>query len=205
MTRHLQMDELLALRDGEGAEQAADHLDSCRACRLELERLRRLRAELRALPTFVPPRDLWPRVAARVRRRRLLRRLGYVAAGLAAAAALAGVLVARGGGGSEIEGTGREAWVAEASSTDLGPMIIRSRELESLLRSYRPSSPVYDAPTALAVSVLEDRIDILDRMLFESRALGADRQVLRGLWDERVQTLETLVELEAVQREGVWR
>jgi hypothetical protein len=85
-------------------------------------------------------------------------------------------------------------------------MIVRSQELEGLLRTYKPQYRVYDAPTALAVSALEDRIGILDRMLIESRAVGADREVLVGLWGERVEALETLVGLQLIERpEGVWR
>jgi hypothetical protein len=84
-------------------------------------------------------------------------------------------------------------------------MINRSRDLESLLQTYRPEFQVYDAPTALAVSVLEDRILLLDRMLTEGRSIGADREVLRGLWGERVVALETLVGLELVPEGAVWR
>ena len=97
-------------------------------------------------------------------------------------------------------------WVGEETSQDLGPMIARSQELEGLLRTYKPQYRVYDARTALAVSALEDRIGILDRMLMESRHVGADREVLVGLWGERVEALETLVGLELVEKpEGVWR
>jgi hypothetical protein len=199
--RHLEMDELLGLRDGEGSGFARGHVESCEACRGELERLCRVRSELRAMPTFHPPRELWPRIRRQVWRRRLRRRLSYGAIGLAAAAALAGFMVLR---GPAVEPA--DAWVTEASSEDLGPMINRSRELETLLRYYSPQRRVYDAPTALATSALEDRIFVLDQILLESRALGADREVLRGLWGERVLALEQLVSLQVVQEEErVWR
>jgi len=145
-----------------------------------------------------------------VRQRRLRRRIVYGASGLAAAAVLAGLVVVRGPAAGTAQGS-HDAWVAEAASQDLGPVISRSRQLEWLLEAYRPTYKVYDAPTALAVSVLEDRIVLLDRMLAEGRAIGADRQVLRGLWGERVEALETLVGLElvyegrVVQEGRVWR
>lgn len=208
--RHLEMAELLALRDGEGTAFGRSHVEVCASCRKELERLHQVRAELRALPTFGPPRELWPRVAAAVRQRRLRRRVVYGASALAAAAVLAGLVVLRGPAAHSAEGGG-DVWIAEAASQDLGPMISRSKQLESLLEVYRPAYKVYDAPTALAVSVLEDRIVLLDRMLAESRSIGADRQVLRGLWGERVAALETLVGLElvyegrVVQEGRVWR
>jgi hypothetical protein len=200
--RHLDMAEFLALRDGEGTAFARSHVEACASCRNELERLHRVRAQLRALPTFTPPRELWPRVAAAVRQRRLRRRISYALSGLAAAAALVGLVLLRGPAAGSAQGGG-DVWIAEAASQDLGPVISRSRQLESLLEVYRPAYKVYDAPTALAVSVLEDRIVLLDRMLAESRSIGADRQVLRGLWGERVAALETLVGLELVYDERV--
>ncbi|MGD2153066.1 MAG: hypothetical protein PVG79_07330 [Gemmatimonadales bacterium] len=199
--RHLEMDELLGLRDGEGSAFARTHVESCEACRGELERLYRIGSELRALPSFRPPRELWPRIRRDVWRRRLRRRLSYGAIGLAAAAALAGLLVLRGPADEAAD-----VWVAEATSEDLGPMITRARQLENVLQYYSPERRVYDAPTALATSALEDRIFVLDELLLESRALGADREVLRGLWGERVLALEQLVTLQVVQEEKrVWR
>ncbi len=199
--RHLEMDELLGLRDGEGSAFARAHAGSCGVCRGELERLCRVRSELCALPTFGPPRELWPRISRHVWRRRVRRRLSYGAMGLAAAAALAGFMILR---GPAVEPA--DAWVAEATSEDLGPMINRARQLETVLQYYAPQKRVYDAPTALVTSALEDRIFVLDQMLLESRAVGADREVLRGLWGERVFALEQLVTLQVVQEEKrVWR
>ncbi len=202
--RHLKMEELLALRDGEGSAFARSHAESCDDCRAELDRLYQVRAELRALPRYGPPGELWPRVAEEVQRRRLRRRLSYRMIGLAAAAILAGVAILRGPAREESERT--DVWLVEETSRDLGPVIARSQELEGLLRAYRPEYKVYDAPTALAVSALEDRIVLLDRILLEGRAIGLDRDVLAGLWGERVEALETLVGLQATDRpERVWR
>ncbi len=201
---HLPMEELLALRDGEGSAFARMHVESCEVCRSELERLYQVRAQLRALPGYAPPRDLWLRVASEVRRRRWRRRMGLRTAGLAVAAVLTGLVVLR--GPTRPGGERSDEWVAEETSRDLGPMIVRSQELEGLLRRYTPQYRVYDAPTALAVSALEDRIGLLDRMISESRAAGMDREVLVGLWGERVEALETLVGLQLVdQPEAVWR
>ncbi|UCC71095.1 MAG: hypothetical protein JSV86_11945 [Gemmatimonadota bacterium] len=203
--RHLGMDELLALRDGEATALARAHAEFCETCGPELERLYQIRSELRALPSFRPPREVWPRVAEKVGRRRLRRRLAYGGLGLAAAAALAGLVVLR-GPLREPAASPADVWIAEATSTDLGPVINRSRQLETLLEVYSPQRRVYDAPTALALSALEDRIVLLDQILLESRAVGADRALLRGLWGERVQALEQLVSLQAVQEENrAWR
>ncbi len=199
------MDELLGLRDGEGTAFARDHSESCDRCRRELERLYQVRARLRALPQLRPARDGWPQVAASVSRRRVRRRLGFATLGLALAATLAGVMILRGPAAEVAPSGAADVWVAEAESRDLGPMIHRTRQLESLLESYGPAYRVYDAPTALAVSVLEDRIVLLDRMLDESRAVGANRELVLQLWDERVEALETLVNVQMVRQEAVWR
>jgi predicted anti-sigma-YlaC factor YlaD len=211
------MHELLSHRDGEATALARKHLESCEPCRNELERLHRIRAELKALPGYTPPRDQWPRIVAEVRRRRRRRWWTAGTAGLAAAAALAGIILLR-GGGPAVNGTvvpAEEAWVAEATSGDLGPFIRRSQELEGMLQTYSLQYRVYNAPTAIAVSALEDRIIILDRMLHESRQVGVDRRVLVNLWDERTATLETLVGIQlgegrpvdrpASAPGGVWR
>ncbi len=204
-SRHLAMDELLGLRDGEGTAFAREHAESCERCRRELERLYQVRARLRALPQLKAPRDGWPRVASSVKRRRVRARRGFTTLGLAAAAVLAGFVVLR-EPPAELEPSNlADVWGVEERSQDLGPLIHRTRELESLLDSYRPASGVYDAPTALAVSVLEDRIVLLDRMLDESRAVGADREFVANLWDERVEALETLVNVQMVREQAVWR
>jgi hypothetical protein len=203
--RHLDMDELLALRDGEGSNAARRHVDGCGSCGRELARLYQLRAELRALRSFAPPRDLWARIAVQLRTRRLRRRVGLAVAGLAAAAGLVAVILPRLREGAEAPAGLTRDWVAEARSEDLGPYIARTVQLESLLRTYPPTYRVYDAPTALAVSALEDRIVILDHMLQEGRQGGANRELLVGLWDERVAALETLVGLELGAPGGVWR
>ncbi len=202
--RHLEMDELLALRDGEGTAYARVHVGSCERCERELDRLHRVRAELRGLPALTPPRELWPGIYSALNRRRRWRRLGLSAGALAAAAALAGLFVARGPADRE-RALPSDLWIVEASSEDLGPIIERAQELESLLHAYEPATRVYDAPTAFAASVLEDRIMLIDRMLTEGRAVGADRDLLRGLWGERVETLEALVGLQNVRQERVWR
>lgn len=199
--RHLNMEDLLALRDGEGSAEASAHVESCALCEAELSRLYRTRAELRALRAYGPPRDLWPRVAARIRRGRMLTRASLGLGGLAAAAAIAAVILVPGG----VPDPDPDTWIGEMSSEDLGPVINRSRQLETMLEAYQPGARVYDAPTALAVSVLEDRIAVLDGMLAEGRAMGADREMIRGLWGERVETLEKLVGLQLVTRGEGWR
>jgi anti-sigma factor RsiW len=50
---HCTMNDLIALRDGEGSAQAQRHLDECEACRQEFDRLHQRVAGLRALAAAV--------------------------------------------------------------------------------------------------------------------------------------------------------
>lgn len=99
-----QREAISALVDGEleGAERAAleAHLAGCHGCRQELEELRRLAAAFAALTPVEPAPDFEARFWARIARegdaepslaarlRRLFSPGGFVAAGIAAAAAL---------------------------------------------------------------------------------------------------------------------
>ena len=76
-TLHCTVEDLLAIRDGEGSSGTLRHLEGCQACQAELDRLHQRVAALKALPALRPPRDRWPVVrdivqAARRRRRRML-------------------------------------------------------------------------------------------------------------------------------------
>jgi len=64
---HLEVEDLLALRDGDAPSAAASaHLDGCARCRAELARLTALREGLRALPPVPPGPEQWARVVAAV-------------------------------------------------------------------------------------------------------------------------------------------
>jgi glucose/arabinose dehydrogenase len=116
MTEHLNEEQLNTLADGsldaalrEGAER---HLAGCAECRREVERLRVLVADARALPRAIEPgADLWPGVAARLGRRALPRWLAAAAVVVVALGAMVYV-VGRGKAAdgwviAEVEGTPR--------------------------------------------------------------------------------------------------
>src|SRR6266540_1580027 len=89
---HCTMDDLLALMAGEGSAWARQHAAGCAACRAELEALYQRVAQLKALPARRPARDRWPAVRDAVLAERRWRRERWGVSGLAAAAALAGLL-----------------------------------------------------------------------------------------------------------------
>src|SRR3989442_7713308 len=61
---HCTMEDLVAVRDGEGSTGARRHLEDCAACRAELDALYQRVAQLKALPALRPPRDRWDVVRA---------------------------------------------------------------------------------------------------------------------------------------------
>src|SRR6267142_2516734 len=123
---HCTMDDLLALRAGEGSAWARQHATGCAACRAELEALYQRVAQLKALPARRPARDRWPAVrdGALVERRR--RRGRWAVSGLAAAAALAGLLVFR------------PFWTKPVDAAELSRVKEQSATLEQQLQRYDP-------------------------------------------------------------------
>ncbi|HLB36411.1 MAG TPA: hypothetical protein VJL31_07565 [Gemmatimonadales bacterium] len=185
MTQHCTIEELLAVRDGDGAGAALRHVDQCPACRAELDRLHQVAAALRALPVQRPPRDRWPEVravAAGARRRRWIA-TGWVL--LAAAAALAVVVGVRGWWPSGGQMAGQRA--------NLDSLVSASQQLEEALRTLDPTSRVLSGRAASTIAELEDGIALVDAQLGEAQRTGASRDDLLRLWQQRVQLMNQLV------------
>lgn len=185
---HLSLEELLAVRDGTAGADPAGHVASCPECTAEVARLAAVRAALVALPEERPSNDVWPAVVARAaseRERRVWRRVGWIAAGLAAMFTIA--IGVRGA----LE-TFAEAKLARQTET----LVAESQRLEKALRSSERRERVMSGRTAGTVVQLEDRIASIDAQL--ARA-GNDRYPSReriGLWQERVRLLDALVSVE---------
>src|SRR2546427_10420009 len=96
---HCTMEDLVAVRDGEGSTGARQHLEDCAACRAELDALYQRVAQLKALPALRPPRDRWDVVRAELVATQRRRRRWWGTMSLAAAAAGAGLSVFRPGSG----------------------------------------------------------------------------------------------------------
>ena len=185
MDRHATIDELLALRDGEGSAWAKDHAASCTTCSAELFGLEQVRARLKALPAYAPPRDRWPQVAAAAqqdRRRRWMRG----AVGVAAAAVLTGltfaVLSPRGG-------------ESAATRATLDKAMARSQALEQTLQSLAPENRAMTASAASAVAALEDRLSNIDAQLGDPRAWQGGSGRAADLWQQRAGVLSALVDV----------
>src|SRR6266581_2582335 len=162
---HCTMDDVLALAAGEGSAWARQHVVGCAACRAELEALYQRVARLKALPA----------------RRRRRERWGV--SGLAAAAALAGLLVFR------------PFWTKPVDAAELARVKQQSATLEQQLGRYDPDGRVTSGRSAALAAALEDRIAVIDGELAQlgpvpAQAHSAD---LVNLWQQRVDLMEQLV------------
>jgi hypothetical protein len=186
---HLNLDELLALRDGEGSADGRHHVEGCGQCRAEIEELRVAGDALRALPQCPPPAGSWEVIRNRLatRRRRLIDlRLG-VAAAVLLALATAAIIARLGPTVGTLEGVSvgdtRKA-VEQLSNA--------SRELELVLRDGSLRSPVLSPRQAAMIVELEDRIALIDLVIARSHETEPD-VIAVALWSDRVELLDALV------------
>jgi len=183
--RHGTTEELLAVRDGEGSAWAKAHVDACAACAAELYRLEQVRAQLRALSAFAPPRDRWAVVVERTKRERRQRRFSG-AAGLAAAAALGGLLLVA------VQGTRPDTLQAE---TTLRSAMARSQAMEQVLKGMDPDARALGGEAAGAVVDLQQRLEAIDARLGDPSEWRSEPGRQAQLWNERAGLLSALVDV----------
>jgi hypothetical protein len=184
---HLSTEELLALRDGEGAPEQRRHLLECSECAGQVEAMGELRSALRGLPELEPPAGAWPEILVEHRRRqRAWRRLAWVAAAAAllVMAMTAGLLL-------RPATTGSTALPAPRPD-ELADLMSASRELETVLRSPALRSPVLRPAEAARIIALEDQLALVDTQLVTIQD-GPSRELALALWSDRVELLDQLV------------
>ena len=184
--RHGTMEELLALRDGEGGGSAwvRGHVAACAACAAELERLEQVRSQLRALPPFAVPRDRWSAVRASFvaerRRRRLVRWSGV----LAAAAALVLTFAVL-----------RHPQAISPEDVALQQAMAESATMEQVFQSLHPDRRALSGQTATVVAELEDQLAQVDASLNDTVAYRRDPEQVAALWKQRAGLLSALVDV----------
>jgi predicted anti-sigma-YlaC factor YlaD len=182
------MEDLTLLKDGEGTAWARKHLAECGDCRHEFDALHQRVARLRALPTLNPPRDRWPMIREKLVAERRKSRMVKVRWGsLALAASLAGMVMVQGV---------RNVQTQSSEKQDLQALVTQSQQLQETLRSYDQANRVMSGATAGAVADLEDRIAAIDEELDHP---GMPRDNLVGLWRQRVQLMQGLVNVHAAR------
>jgi hypothetical protein len=205
---HARPDELLSLRDGEPVDaRAAAHVRGCEACRAEIARLVAMRERLRSLPAAAGPAgDSWVVVRERLAARSSARRgdghaLGpYAAAASVAALALCAVIWSAGRPGS---GAPPAAALSEvpAEGAALAELQARSRALEALLAELPDRPAVARAGTTVPIDALEAQVQWLDHQLSAPRD-GVDAPLARELWRDRVELMDSLVQLRYVEAQS---
>ena len=183
MMIHCTIDELLAIRAGEGSQGALSHLDECDECCDELELLHQRVAKLKALPAVVPPRDRWDAVRGQIMAERDQRRRKF--AGWLTVAAAASVALTM--------GVGRLVVPAVQEPDPLAELVTEAQMLEGALRDLRPERRVINGRVAGAVAALEDRLLLLEFQFTEARQRRDSRERMIILWQERVDLMDALV------------
>lgn len=185
---HPNLDDLLALRDGDGRAEAARHVEHCPQCSAAIDGLQSTASALRALPTVGADHDHWPEIRRRVverRRKRLAVRIGAVAASIVAVVATA-VLVR-----SPVATVPPDPQVADVGVA-IDELAAASRGLEAVLREPALQRQVLSPRRAAVIVDLEDRIALLDMALADQPTdRGAEQNV--ALWSHRVELLDALV------------
>ncbi len=178
---HCTMDDLVAVQAGEGSVWSRRHLETCSACRAELEALYQRIAQLKALPARRPARDQWPVVLEAIRGHRRGRRRRWGVGSVAAAAGVAALLVFR------------PFWSKSVDGADLARVKQQSATMEAELERYDPESRVMSGRSAALAAALEDRIAAVDGELARAGPTEPRSAELLKLWQQRVDLMQQLM------------
>jgi|GEM_PF-4036430 len=184
--RHLTMEELLALRDGEQLGELARHLRECPACSTQDLAIERRREQLRALPLAPPRSDSWPALRSRIvasRRRRVLSLGGALAAAIAFAVIAPAMLLGK-----------AQPGISPVDELEVASLVRRSQSLEAELLSL-PEPETLNIGSADAIVQVEDQIALVDECIGEVAANPDSGRALSALWQTRITLLETLTHL----------
>ena len=188
---HCTIEDLVALRDGEGSVWARRHVEECAECQAERERLYQRVAQLKALPALRPPRDRWSVIRDTVVAERSRKRQRWLRGGLAVAATLAGLMIVH-------------PWRANpAYGEDLAIVKDSSAQLETALRDYDSDSRVMSGREADLTAQLEDQIAALDGQLAQLGDSGLGDAQLVDLWRQRVGLMQQLVQVHVTRAKYV--
>lgn len=202
---HASVDQLLSLAD-EAASDAivVAHVADCAVCRQRLAAIESTRRGLRELAALDPGRDLWFAVQHRLERhagrRRLAARLGPVAAvaSLGTLAILFGWRFAD--HGRDLGASAPAARVAAGDSVELRLLREQSLSLEQALAGLPARPAVGRATTSLVIDDLEAQVQWIDHRLGLATAAPPPHDGdAAGLWRERVEVMDTLVQLRLVE------
>jgi hypothetical protein len=214
---HTRTEDLLSLRDGEPIDAATrERLLADASAVQELQRLQRMREQLRALPAFEPPGDVWAAIEAAdvADRHRAPRWAARAAGGTAIAASIALLAVwffaAPETTVTEPPATPMASYQpAGSGSSDrlvvpvrYASLVEESARLERMLAQLPGQRSLMNASTAGLIVGLEDHIAWIDEQLTLAVAGGAAPEQREPLWSERVDMMNALLHLRYAQGVG---
>jgi hypothetical protein len=207
---HARIDHLLSLRDGEPVDLAVrSHVESCSKCARTKAELETVRRRLAALPTVDPSADGWARLRARIdasSRPTVPRRRGgavAIAASCAMLGVLAGMLLRETAPGAPDLVARPAAVVLPQTLDSIEELRDRSRVLEEVLAALPARPAVERAGTAVPIDTLQAQVQWVDHQLSVSGAAHAAPDLRERLWRERVEIMNTLVQLRYVEAQRV--
>lgn len=200
---HANIEQLLKIRDNDMPDPAfVDHVTTCSECSAQLERLKIIRARLKALPDVEFRSTTWQAILDRRAIQQQPPRPAWHAPvfGLAASVVMAVALVLLANksvdDGSADNGEMPETIVAAPDNPQ--QLLARSQRLEQALRAL-PRQRVMRAGTAWTITELEDRIALVDYQLTYGNQLGLTPKQSRRLLQNRVDLMNSLVQVRYAQ------
>jgi len=210
---HASIEQLLTLRDASAQASATDqaitrHVAECASCGAELTRLQALREKLRGLPVQSPQGDPWPHIVARAgaTAESAAGRRGFPSPAwplALAASVLVAVLAAVLWPASQPKAPVAVELDQPATRTATRELVAESQRLEQLLRSVSHQPRVVNVGTADTIAQLEDRIALLDYGLSLGAGTQLDPNDAEALWRQRVELMNSLVQVRAAQAQRV--
>lgn len=213
-SRHLTEAERQELADGTlAAEHSADiseHLVYCEACATDVARIKQLMTRIREIPVAAAPGpDLWPEIRSRIERDKIVqlpagdagasrqpgglgRRRWWIAAGLAAAAMVAIVVVPRvdrGGDGVITTGTGNPNMSFVADS-----IRVYEQEATFLMNELEMRRAMMNPRTRVSVDrdlmIIDKAIAELKEAIARDPKNAALRQLLASSYKQKIELLK---------------
>ena len=200
---HANIEQLLKIRDNDMPDPAfVDHVTTCSECSAQLERLKIIRARLKALPDVEFSSTTWQAILDRRAMQQQPPRPAWHAPvfGLVASVvmAVALVLLANKSVDDGSADSGEVPQTIVATPDNPQQLLARSQRLEQALRAL-PRQRVMRAGTAWTITELEDRIALVDYQLTYGNQLGLTPEQSRQLLQNRVDLMNSLVRVRYAQ------
>ena len=228
---HASTEELLSVRDGETvAETLVSHVEACEHCQNQLGRLSMMKSALGNLPKIAPPDDAWQRIVERHKASQPRERRSFVPqlVGLAASVLVVAIVlqVSNEPGRHTVPETPASSTPAgqistttippsavaqqtamsasaAAATVPLASLISRSQQLENTLRALPRGPHLVTGSTAGTITELQDRIAMVDYQMSLGQVEDQDPDVVRRLWQERIELMNSLLAVRYAQTQQV--